>query len=378
MNLLGVVLFLAMAASATAAQYRVYFGTYTAGGKSKGIYCSHFDTATGVLSAPELAAETTNPSFLAIHPNHRFLYAVGELTGQKAGALTAFALDPNSGKLTPLNQQPSGGAGPCHVSLDRKGRHALIANYSGGSVAVLPINSDGTLREASAFVQHTGSSINPKRQTTPHAHAFYLDAANRFAFAPDLGLDKVMIYRFDAARGTLAPNEPAFAPVASGSGPRHFAFHPGGRFGYVINELLCTITGFRYDSRKGALHEIQTLSTLPEGESLQVGYSTAEIFVHPNGKFLYGSNRGHDTIAVFGIDRRTGKLTPIQHVSTQGKTPRNFNLDPTGTYLFAANQGSDNVVVFRVDTATGHLMPTGQRISLGAPVCIEFLPLKTD
>jgi 6-phosphogluconolactonase len=230
----------------------------------------------------------------------------------------------------------------------------------------------------SSFVQHAGSSINPKRQTSPHAHAFYLDSGNRFAFAPDLGLDKVMIYRFDAAHGKITPNEPAFASVSPGSGPRHFAFHPSGRSAYVINELLCTITGFRYDSGKGTLRDIQTLSTLPEGESLQVGYSTAEIFVHPNGKFLYGSNRGHDTIAVFAIDRKTGKLTPVQHVSTQGKIPRNFNLDPTGSYLLAANQGSDNVVVFRADPTTGRLTPTGQGISLGAPVCIEFFALKTD
>ncbi|MBM3859082.1 MAG: hypothetical protein FJ395_05465 [Verrucomicrobia bacterium] len=353
--------------------YAVYFGTYTRTGKSKGIYRSIFNTETGQLGAPELAAETTNPSFVAIHPSRKFLYAVGELSGQKGGAVSAFAIE-SSGKLTLLNQQSTVGAGPCHVNVDKTGKHALVANYAGGSVAVLPIETDGRLREASAFVQHVGSSVNLKRQQGPHAHSIFLDAANRFAFVSDLGLDKVMIYQFNATKGTLTPNNPAFATLAPGSGPRHLAFHPNGKFAYVINEMLCTVTAFRYDAKRGALSETQTITTLPAGETVQQGFSTAEVLVHPNGKFLYGSNRGHDTIAVFKIDASTGKLTPVQHAPTLGNMPRNFNLDPTGKWLLAAHQNSDNVVVFRLDTATGKLTPTGQSIEVGAAVCVKFLP----
>lgn len=355
----------------------VYFGCYTSG-KSKGIYVSRFDSATGKLAAPELAAATTNPSFLAIHPNHRFLYAVGEMSGagKKAGAVSAFALDATTGKLTLLNQQGSGGSGPCYVGLDSAGQTALVANYGSGSVASLPIKADGTLCPAVSEMQHVGSSVNPSRQKGPHAHSIFLDAANRFAFAPDLGLDKVMIYRFDAAKGTLTPNEPAFASVVPGSGPRHFAFHPNGKFAYVINEMLCTVTAFAYDAARGVLKEIETLSTLPAGESVKPGYSTAEIRVHPNGKVLYGSNRGHDTIAVFALDPTTGKLTLIQNAPTLGNIPRNFNFDPSGKWLLAAHQKSDNVVAFSVDQATGKLTPTGQQIEVGACVCIKFMPLK--
>jgi 6-phosphogluconolactonase len=350
-------------------RYAVYFGTYTAG-KSKGIYRAMFDAVSGALGEPELAAETTNPSFLAIHPSRKFLYAVGELSGKKGGAVSAFAIEP-SGKLTMLNQQSTIGGGPCYVGLDNAGKHALVANYGGGSVAVFPIGGDGKLGESSAFVQHTGSSANPKRQAGPHAHSIFLDAGNRFAFAPDLGLDKVMIYKFDADKGTL--DNAGFGQVAPGSGPRHFAFHPNGKFAYVINEMLCTVTAFRYDAARGALSEVQTITTLPAGETVQPGYSTAEIRVHPTGRFLYGSNRGHNTIAVFAIDAETGRLTLVQHEPTQGKTPRNFNLDPTGRWLLAAHQNSDNVVVFRVDLATGKLAPTGQSIEVGAAVCVKFM-----
>lgn len=359
-------------------QYIVYFGTYTAA-KSKGIYVSRFDATTGKLGAPELAAETKNPSFVAVHPSHRFLYAVGEIAsvgGKKGGAISAFAIDAATGKLTLLNQQSTVGPGPCHVSVDNAGKNAFAANYGGGSVAVLPIKKDGSLSKASAFVQHTGSSVNPKRQAGPHAHAINLDAANRFVFVPDLGLDKVMIYRLDAAKGTLTPNEPAFGTVPPGSGPRHIAFHPNGRFAYVINEMLCTMTTFSYDATRGELKELQTLSTLPAGESVQPGYSTAEVLAHPSGKFVYGSNRGHDTIAIFAVDPQTGKLAPVGHESTQGKAPRCFGIDPTGAYLLAANQGTDNVVVFRIDQKSGKLTATGQSIEVGAPVCVMFMPVK--
>jgi 6-phosphogluconolactonase len=360
--------------------YVVYFGTYTgAKSKSRGIYLARFDAATGKLGAPELAAETTNPSFLGIHPSLRFLYAVGEIAdfgGKKAGAVSAFAIDPATGKLKLINQQPSVGVGPCHVNVDRSGKCVTAANYGGGSVASLPIRDDGSLGEAASFIQHEGSSVNPKRQAAPHAHSVTISPDNRFAFAADLGLDKVLVYKLDPAKATLTPNDPPHAVVPPGSGPRHFAFHPSGRFAYVINEILCTVTAFAYDAGLGALKEIETVSTLPANESVQPGYSTAEVVAHPSGKFLYGSNRGHDTIAVFTVDQAAGKLKLIQNESTQGKTPRNFNLDPTGAWLLAANQGSDTVVVFRVDQQTGRLTPTGQTVEVGAPVCIKFMPAK--
>ena len=256
----------------------VYFGTYT-GTKSQGIYVSRFDPVTGKLGAPELAAGTKNPSFVAIHPNHRFLYAVGEFStgdGKKGGVVSAFAIDPASGKLALLNQQPAGAGGaPCHVNVDKAGEHVMAANYGGGSVVVLALNPDGSLGKTTAFVQHTGSSVNPKRQAGPHAHQISLDAANRFVFVPDLGLDKVMIYRY-GPKGALTPNDPAFATIAPGAGPRHIAFHPNGRFAYVINEIACTMTVFSYDAKRGELKELQYLSTLPDGVSVQPNYSTAE------------------------------------------------------------------------------------------------------
>ena len=294
----------------------VYFGTYT-GAKSKGIYLSRLDLATGTLSTPELAGEAVSPSFLAIHPTRRFLYAVNEVSnfaGKKSGAVTAFAIEAGTGKLARLNQQPSGGDGPCHLNVDATGKYVLIANYGGGSCAAFPVGADGQLGPASAFVQHEGSSVNRQRQQGPHAHGAYLAPDNRFAFVPDLGLDKVLVYAFDTARGSLTPNEPAFGAVPPGSGPRHLTFHPNGKHVYVINEMLCTITAFAYDPERGSLDARQTISTLPRGESVRRGDSTAEIEVHPNGKFLYGSNRGHDTIAVFSIQPDTGALrrpTPV-------------------------------------------------------------------
>ncbi|MBM3840376.1 MAG: lactonase family protein [Verrucomicrobia bacterium] len=361
--------------ASNAREMRVYFGTYT-DAKSKGIYVSRLDLKTGQLAPVELAVETKSPSFLAVHPSRRFLYAVGEVAdfgGKRAGSVSAFSIDRQTGKLTVLNQQSSGGDGPCHLVVDKAGKNVLVANYGGGSIAALPVGGDGKLAEASAFIQHTGSSVNPSRQKEPHAHSINLDAANRFAAAADLGLDKVLIYKFDPAKGTLVPNDPPSASVKPGSGPRHFAFHPAGRYAYVINEILCNVTAFAYDAGRGTLTEIQTISTLP-GE-VQRGYSTAEVQVHPSGKFLYGSNRGHDTIAVFSIDENTGKLTAVENESTQGKTPRNFGIDPTGQYLLAANQNSDTVVVFRIDPKTGALNPTGQTLPVPAPVCVKFLAL---
>lgn len=364
--------------AASAASQWVYFGTYT-GKKSKGIYVARFDPKSGDLSPADLVAETPSPSFLAVHPKNRFLYAVNEISefqGKKAGAVSAYSVNASTGKLSPINQQSSGGSGPGHLIVDKGGKNVLVANYGGGSVASLPIGSDGELAAASAFVQHSGSSVNKNRQEAPHAHGIYLDAASRFAYVPDLGLDKVLIYRFDAKQGGLAAADPSFASVSPGAGPRHFALHPKGRFAYVINELVCTLTAFSCDPKTGALNEIQTLSTLPASETFKPQFSTAELYVHPSGKFLYGSNRGHDTIAVYAIDSKTGRLTYVENVSTLGKTPRSFGIDPSGQWLLACNQSSDSVVVFRIAQATGRLTPTGKTIEVGAPVSVAFVPVK--
>ncbi|MGA2609668.1 MAG: lactonase family protein [Terriglobia bacterium] len=362
--------------AATKSKFLVYIGTYTEK-KGKGIYAYRFDPATGQLSSLGLAAESVNPSFLAIDPSRRFLYAVNEISkyeGRRSGGVSAFAIDPGTGKLTFLNEVPSGGADPCHVAVDKTGRYVLVANYSGGSLAVFPILKDGRLGEASAFVRHSGASINPQRQEGPHAHSIYLSPDNRFAISADLGLDEVLVYRFDSEKGTLAPNNPPFAKVNPGAGPRHFAFHTSGKFGYVINEMQSTVTVFSYEPASGALHLLQTISTLPqdfEGES-----TAAEVQVHPSGRFLYGSNRGHDSIAVFAINNRKGTLTPNGYAPTLGKAPRNFAVDPTGSYLFAANQDSDSIVQFRIDPNTGRLTPTGQVLEVPSPVCVTFVPIE--
>jgi 6-phosphogluconolactonase len=308
----------------------VYFGTYT-GAKSQGIYVSRFDPATGGLSAPELAATTRNPTFLAVHPGGRCLYAVNEVGD--AGTVSAFAIDAETGKLTLLNRQGSGGGGPCHLSVDATGRCLLVANYNSGSIAALPIHADGSLGEATTTIQHTGSSVNPARQTGPHAHFICPSPDDRFALNCDLGLDKVFVYRLDADAARLSPGDPPFATVAPGSGPRHLTFSPDGRFVYVINEMGGTINVFSYNAANAALTGVQTISTLPADFS---GKNTAaEIALTPSGKFLYASNRGDDSLAVFAVDRKSGRLTLVEHQSTQGRTPRHFVIDPTGHWLLA-------------------------------------------
>jgi len=356
--------------------YRVYVGTYT-GGKagSEGIYLLELDPATGVLTSKGLAGKVVSPSFLAIHPNRKFLYSVnevGDFGGKPSGAVTAFAIDDATGTLKQLNQQSSVGSGPCHLTVDATGKNVLVANYGSGSVAVLPIADDGSLKPASCFIQHTGKGADPSRQESPHAHSINLDAANKFAFAADLGLDKVFIYAFDPVAGTLTPNATPFGKVAPKSGPRHFAFHPRGKFAYVINEMGNTVTAFAYDPAAGSLDEIQSISTLP-ADFNGTSY-TADVQVHPSGKFLYGSNRGHDSIAAFAIDEKTGKLTFLEAESTRGKNPRNFAMDPTGAFLFAENQDTDSIVAFKIDQATGKLEPTGAKIAVPMPVCIKMIP----
>jgi 6-phosphogluconolactonase len=353
---------------------RVYVGSY-ADEKNEGIHLLQLDPASGELKKVSGTSGVQNPSFLAIHPSKKYLYAVcevGEFDGKRTGAVAAFAVEKDGG-LKPLNTESSGGQGPCHLVVDKAGKNVLAANYGGGSVCCLPVGGDGRLASSSAFIQHKGKSIDPGRQEGPHAHSVNLDPANHFAFVADLGLDKVLVYRFDSSKGSLEPNDPPFASVKPGSGPRHFAFHPSGRFAYVINEMALTITAFSYDSAKGVLTEVQTISTVPDDFVDNGGNSTAEVQVHPSGKFVYGSNRGHNTIAGFSVDLKSGKLTPIGHHSSGGKTPRNFGIDPSGKYLLAANQDSDNILVLAVDAETGRLKSTGYEIKLPKPVCVKFV-----
>ena len=355
------------------ARQLVYLGTYTRGGESEGIYVCELDLRKGTLAHLRLAAKSKNPSFLALHPSGRFLYSVSEIAdfeGKKTGAVSSFALDPKSGALKFLNKKPSGGGGPCHLVVDHGGKNVLVANYGGGSVNVLGVGADGLLADPTGFVQHKGSSVNPRRQKGPHAHSINLDGKGAYAFAADLGLDKILVYRFNPVAGTLTPNKVPSASVSPGGGPRHFAFHPGGKFAYVINEMASTVTAFSYEAKTGNLSEIQTVTTLPSGFS--GNSSTAEVQVSPDGKLLFGSNRGHDSIAIFSIDSASGRLTARGHQATGGKTPRNFGVDPTGRFLLAANQNSDTVVVFRIGPAG--LTPTGNVLNVPRPVCVKFLP----
>src|SRR4051812_37520497 len=375
LTLVALVTAATMWASAAPADLLVYIGTYT-GATSKGIYVSRLNTTTGALSAPQLAAETLNPSFLAVRAQGDFLYAANEVDtfeGKPAGSVSAFAIHKDTGMLTPLNQRSSAGPGPAHLSLDRDGRAVLVANYGGGSVALLRIGSDGRLEAPTSFVQHTGSSVNPDRQREPHAHEILTDPSNRFVYVADLGLDKVMIYRFDAAKPALTPAAPAFAALTPGAGPRHLAIAASGRFAYVINELNCTVTAFRRDPVSGSLAEMQALSSLPPGVKPEKGFSTAEIALSPSGAFLYGSNRGHNSISVFAVDKASGRLAFVANTPTGGRTPRGFGIEPGGAFLLAGNQESDSVSVFRVDPAKGILTPIGEPVTVGKPVDVKFV-----
>jgi 6-phosphogluconolactonase len=355
-------------------QYIAYVGTYTNKTSSKGIYAYRFDPEKGQLSSIGVAVETADPSFFAVHPNGKFLYAVNEVgnfNGGTGGALSAFAIDTKTGALKFLNQVPTRGAGPCHVSLDKNGAFVLIANYDGGSIASLPVHEDGSLGTAAGFVQHSGTGPDKERQEGPHAHWIGTSPDNRFVLAVDLGLDQVIVYGFDASKGIFTPMLSGFAKVKPGAGPRHLAFHPNGKFAYVLSEMESSVTVFSYQSKNGGLSALQTISALPKAYSGPK--EAAEIAVHPSGKFLYSSNRGHDSIAIFAIDAKKGTLTSVGHVLTGGKTPRHFAIDPTGGYLLAENQESNNIVAFHIDAATGNLTPTGQTIDVPSPVCITFV-----
>jgi len=366
------------AAAAQPSKYLFYVGTYTEdGSKSKGIYAYRYDAKTSEITPLGLAAETTNPSFVAPHPNGRFLYAVNEVPnykGPNSGGVSAFSIDHTTGKLTFLNEVPSRGADPCYIIVDRTGKYVLVANYTGGSIAVFPILADGKLGEASAFVQHTGKGTNPTRQEGPNAHSIDLSPDNRFAMVDDLGLDELLVYKFDAAKGSLAPNDPPFAKLDAGAGPRHFALRPDGKFAYVVAEMGHTVTVFSNDAATGRLTTLQTITTLPKDFTGR--NDDAEIQVHPSGKFVYASNRGEDSIAIYAIDGTKGTLTQVGSVPTGGKEPRSFEIDPTGTLLFAENQKSDNIVVFRIDTKSGNLTPTRQVLEVASPVCVKFVAME--
>lgn len=352
-------------------KFRIYIGTYNSPA-SKGIYRAEFDAETGKLSAPVLAAEAVDPSFVAIHPNKQFLYAVNE-AGE--GAVSAFSIDPASGDLTYLNQQPSSGKAPCHLIVDKAGTHVLLAAYFGGNASVLPISSDGKLGLRTGFVQHPSITGTMGQKKDPRGHSINLDAAGRFAFVCDAGIDGVFIYRYDSANGTLTPNDPPVGEVPPDSAPRHFAFHPDGKHAYAINEADLSIDVFDYNADNGALTRTQVISTVPEGVD-RTGYSTAEVVVHPSGKFVYGSNRGHDTIAAFKVNSANGQLTSIgQQAAGTIKVPRNFNIDPTGKFALVEGQETDNIVVFKINQETGVFEDTGVSVSVGKPVCIRFMPL---
>jgi 6-phosphogluconolactonase len=377
--LVASVLMLPAAAQTRGAEYLVYFGTYTQPTASRGIYAYRFQPSSGKLTPIGLAAETESPSFLVVHPNGRFLYAANEReTGDGPGknnSVTAFALDEATGKLTLLNKVSSGGEWPCHVSIDQTGKFLFVANYGSGSVTVLPIQQDGRLGDAASFVQHKGASVDPVRQKGPHAHFISPSPDNRFVLSADLGTDQIVEYLFDSSKGTLTPNTAVpTAKLRLGSGPRHLAFHPTGKYVYVNGEMSSTVSAFAYDAASGGLTELQTLSTLPAGFSGTS--STAEVQIDRAGRHVYVSNRGHDSIAIFGVDPTKGTLTAAGHAPTNGKTPRYFTLDPSGNFLFAANQNSNTVTVFRVDAKTGGLRPSQSLTDIPEPVCIVFVPVK--
>ena len=365
---------LPVALAAKTNEMLVYVGTYTNKGASEGIYLYKLNLASGALTKIS-SIKSIDPAFLALDRKRKFLYAaneIGEFQGKKSGSISAFSINQKTGELTFLNQQPTNSPGPCSVTVDKTGRCVLAANYSGGSVSVLTVNADGTLNPVSDLVQHQGFSINPNRQKEPHAHTIIIDDANRFAFCADLGIDKIMIYKLDAKNGKLTPHSSPFTSVKPGAGPRHFKIHPNNKFAYVINELNETVIAFAFDKTQGTLKEIQTVPTLP-ADFTGTSYC-ADIHIHPSGKFLYGSNRGHDSIVVFAIDEATGKLTFVEHQATQGKWPRNFAIDPTGQILLVANQNTDNVFTFRIDQKNGKLSPTGQVAEIPMPVCLKVIP----
>jgi 6-phosphogluconolactonase len=371
----GLILFgAALPALASAADLLVYFGTRDQG-PDRGFSLAHFDTDTGALSQPALIQAAVGPAYFMVHPDGRHLYTVNTqgLNVPDEGRVSAYEIDAKTGRLTLLNSQPCGGANPTYVSFDHTGRFLFVANYNGGSVAVFPIQADGSLGARTAFDQHTGQSVTPDRAPQAYSHSIIIDPSNHFVLNPDLGLDRIYIYKFDDQTGALTANTPAWFTDHPGSGPRHGTFSPDGKFVYVCHEIANVVGVYAWDGAQGTLTEEQSISTLPADFK---GTSTAaEIQIHPNGKFLYVSNRGHNSIAEFAVDAASGRLTFVGTTPTQGKTPRNFTLDPTGHWLLASNQESNSAIVYRVDPATGRLTPTGPLAMLpAAPFCERFVP----
>jgi 6-phosphogluconolactonase len=350
---------------AAAADLTVYFGTHTAG-PGKGFSVSHFDTVTGVLSKPEFLLETPAPAYYVIAPGGRRLYSCNS-----TGFVSAYSIDPATAQLKLINQKPSGGGDPSYISLDRTGHYVFAANYDGGNIAVWALAPDGSLGERTAFVQHTDSGANPQQQLQAHPHSIRVDPTNRFALVGDTGLDKLFVYKFNVKDGSLTPNDPPFIKAAPGANPRHVAFHPNERWLYVLTEAGSTIMLFNWDAKRGAMSEVETVSTLPK--DFQGKSACAEIEVHPSGRFVYASNRGRDSIAVFSVDAKTGRLTPIQDVPSGGKTPRNFDMDPSAHWLLVTNHDSNTAMVFRIDQQTGKLTPIGQPVDVPSPYCPRFL-----
>ena len=355
----------------------LYVGTYTEGTQSEGIYLIRMDRRSGELQRVGSVDAGANPSFLAIHPNGRVLYAVNELekyNGRPTGAVSAFTIAGDTGALTRLNEQPSEGGAPCYVSLDRSARVVLVANYAGGSVALLPIQGNGVLAPAAHVIQHTGTGPNAERQEAPHAHCILPDPSNRFALAADLGADRVFVYRLDLDGKSLRHVEGGDAVMRPGAGPRHITFHPTLPLVFVANELDSTVATLRFDTERGALAPLDTRSTVPAGWTGRGTNYPADIHVASNGRSLYVSNRGHNSIAVFSVAESTGALALEQVVSTEGDWPRNFTIDPSGRWLLVANQRSDSIVVFGRDPHNGRLTPTRppQRIAIPSPVCLRF------
>ena len=354
----------------TAEEVSVWIGTTTPqGGQSKGIYRATFDPATGNLSKPQLAAEIASPGFVALHPNGRRLYSVCSLPNKQGPGVAAFEISENGRSLRLLNMQPIGDGGAAHLVVDRSGRCLFTAQYGGGSVAVFPLDSDGRILPRSDLAEHEGSGPNQARQKSPHPHWVGVDPANRFLFVPDLGIDRVMIYRMNLDEGKIERHGVGRCPA--GGGPRHLKFHPNGRFAYVLNELQMAVTAFAYDAEAGTLTPLQTISTLPE-ELQEVPSKASEIRIHPSGRFVYAANRGHDSIAVFQVDPANGQLTFVEREAIRGSWPRNFNLDPSGKWLLAAGRDSNTLAVFRIDPATGGLVFSGKSVSCPTPICVEF------
>jgi 6-phosphogluconolactonase len=362
-------LFAVGASSAWAADVFVYFGSHGKGPHS-GFSLAHFDTDTGRLTSPEFLLETVAPAYFIISPDKKHLYTCNSAPGS---SVSAYAIDPATAKLTFINQKPSDGGDPSYVSLDATGHFLMIANFEGGSIAVFALHPDGSIGERTAYVQHAGTNVITGKPIHAHAHSIRVDPSNRYVLAADLGLDKLFVYQLDPKTGALQPNDPPSASVPTGSGPRHTAFHPNGRFVYLINQMGNTIIRFGWDAKTGRLTQYESVSTLPEG--FKGKDDASEILVHPSGKFIYATNRGNNSVVVFSVDADSGRLTLLQHISTQGRTPRNCEFDPTGRWLLVSNQDSSNAVVFSIDAKTGRLTQVGEPVKVLTPFCERFLPV---